>query len=116
MKAISFNSARATILGDPGLREIYYQEGRRLAIDRKEREAIEQAAADQYLRMVLRQQRRKELERLLSQSPVEAWMSEHEEDITSENAPTRGALRELVRMDRLRLKAARERLRGVGIK
>ena len=54
--------------------------------------------------------------RLLRLSAAEAWMQEHPEDFNADTAPTLRAGLRLVRMERLRLKASRERLRGLGIK
>ena len=112
----AFKDLHATILSDPGLREIYYQERKRTTAERLEREAIEQAAWDGHQRQLLRETRRKELEQLLSLSPADAWMSLHEEPVDANTAPTRDALRHLVMRERLRLKATRQRLRELGVK
>lgn len=111
-----FKDLHAGILSDPQLRELYYQERKRGRADRLEREAIEQAAEDGHQRQLLREARRNELKQLLSLSPAEAWMSQHEELIDSESAPTRGGLQLLVIRERLRLKATRQRLRELGVK
>jgi hypothetical protein len=116
MSTDSYGNARAAILSNPDAREVYYQERRRSMAERRERDALEQAAEEERQRQFLRDSRRKEKERLLSLSPAEAWMSLHEEAIDADNCPTRGALRELVLRERLRLKATRERLRNLGIK
>jgi hypothetical protein len=112
----AYNDACMTILSNPEAREVYYQERRRSMADRRERDLLERAAEEERQRRALSDSRRKEKARLLSMPPAEAWMSQFEELIDADNAPTRAALRNLVMMERLRLKATRERLRSMGVK
>lgn len=108
----SFNQVRATITSKPELREVYYEEVKRQRTERAAHESVEEERRQR----ALRRERRKEVERLMRMSPAEAWMSQHEEAIDAETAPTRRALQELVYRERLRFKAARERLREMGIR
>src|SRR5260370_4554307 len=108
--------SRREILSSTGAREVYYQERGRSIAERREQEVLEQAAEEERQRRALSDSRRKEKERLLRMAPAEAWMSQHETSIDADNAPTRGALRNLLMMERLRFKAARERVREIGIR
>lgn len=54
--------------------------------------------------------------RLLATPAAEAWIAEHPEDFNLDTAPTESAALRLMRVERTRLKAARERLKGMGIK
>ena len=53
--------------------------------------------------------------RQLAMRPAEAWIEEHPEELTAETASTMGELQQLTRRERLRFKASRERLKGIGI-
>lgn len=116
MKDSKVFNYRLEILNNQQAREVYYQERRLAQAEWRERAALERAAEAEAQRRALIDSRRKEKERLLSMSPAEAWMSQFEELLDAHNAPTRGALRNLVMMERLRLKATRERLRDIGIR
>ncbi|HKO43362.1 MAG TPA: hypothetical protein VJU84_08730 [Pyrinomonadaceae bacterium] len=67
----------------------------------------------QMCRDVIAAHRRRDM---LRRPAAEVWMEEHPEEFTLETAPTVGAAAHLVRMERLRFKASRERLTQLGVR
>jgi hypothetical protein len=113
----TFTQVRAQILADPERREEPYQEQRRLQAARAERDPAEEAKFTS--RLYRRTQYTPPGERkpadLLSMNVAEAWVFEHPGE-EPECAATYGEMQWLSYLERLRLKAVRERLKEMGIK
>jgi hypothetical protein len=123
MQRPTFSEAAATVLNDPALREIYYEQVKTQRAALSEPPAVAggpEAAAGKTERMKALHARigytpKPDADPLLTLEPAEAWMAEQNFP-RPEDAATRGECQQLVLQERARLKAARERLREVGIR
>lgn len=124
MKSKTMRSAAMKIMADPKLgpaRNAYFKElrGRRRRAKREaERAESEEARAQKEERLKALWERlgyepEKHTAGSAVLSPAEAWMQEYPTGV--ESATTIGELRALNRLDRIREKATRQRLREIGI-
>lgn len=129
MERASSKPIQLIIYDDPQLRHLAYESNQEL---KRTREAAAAAEAERerdrperlkafwkrlgYTPDRARDEREATRRRLLAMPPAEAWMFEHPEDFNLDTAPTEGAMLRLIRVERMRLKACRLRLRGIGIK
>jgi len=119
MRRLENNSARAKVLTDPELRQVYYEESKRSKAERAAYEDQEEEEKRAYMQRFYRRTNYTPPEfrpdvNLLEMTAVEAWIFEHPSDDPA-NATTRGEMHAMIAMQRLRGKGTKLRLREIGI-